>query len=354
MARVDVIIAVHNPQRPVARAARSIVVGNPEARAVVVCHNTGVESVRATMPPEIAAEVKFLQLQDGVPSPAGPFNYGIQHSQAEFVSIMGSDDQLDPGAVANWLREADRWNADAVLARIMRGEQRTLVRSPMLRPLHHGPLDFVRDRLPYRTAPLGLVRLATVAALRLKLTEGLRSGEDLDFVCRLWAGGRCVAASGPGYVEMADAGDRVTHAVRPVAEELAAVGLLLRSDWFATQSAPIRRALAVKLLRRNIADSITRRPQPADWQGSDLADLAELAAAITASAVGVTDLFSARERRLFRALQAAESPQLPELITLAAAAKNYRHPSAFVGPELASWLHPAGSLRYGLAAALLR
>ncbi|HZK05371.1 MAG TPA: hypothetical protein VFC82_05910 [Actinomycetaceae bacterium] len=351
-ARVDVIIAAHSPARPVARAACSIADGNPEARAVVVCHNTSVESVAVTMSGDLAARVTFLELNDGIPSPSGPFNHGIRRSGAEFVSIMGSDDMLDRGAVANWLAEADRWDADAVVTRLVRGDDRDLVRSPAVRLCRRGPLDIVRDRLPYRSAPLGLVRRDAVDTLGLALTPGARNGGDLEFVSRLWAGGRVVyAGKGPGYVEMGDARDRVTHVRKPIAEELSPVRSLLNSPWFQGQPSRVRRAIGVKLLRRNVIDAIVKRPRPGDWQGSDATDLADLAGRILRGAPGTWELLSSREVRLLGAVHDSRAGELPEL---AAAAKSYRHPGALLGPDLRSWFHPAGAARYAIAAALLR
>lgn len=347
--RVDVIIAAHAPARPTGRAVASVVSGNPEARAVVVCHNTSVDSIRATIGD--AERVTFLELHDGVHSPSGPFNLGIRESDAQFVSIMGSDDLLDPGAVANWLSAADRWDADAVITRIVRGEHRSLVRSPAVRPWHRGPLDIVRDRLPYRSAPLGLVRRTAVERLRLELTPGARSGGDLEFVSRLWAGGRVVYAGGPGYVEMPDAQDRVTQVMKPVEEETAFLRALLDSAWFAGEPDRSRRAIAVKLIRRNLMDTVLNRGHFPSWVPADVAALAETAERLVHCAPNVWGLLSSREVALLRAIHDHRSQDFGRLATRA---KQYRHPSALLGPDPRSWTHPAGSLRFALASALMR
>lgn len=349
--RVDVIVACHSPDRPLGRAVNSILGGNPEARPVVVSHNIDAETLRQHHPELNSPRVQVLELHDGIPSPSGPFNYGIAQSSAEFVSIMGSDDCLDAGAVAHWLDFADRWQADAVITRLVRGDQRVLVRSPAIRPLHTGLRDVVRDRLSYRSAPLGLVRRRAVDELNLVLTPGARNGGDLAFVTRLWSLGRIVyAAGGPGYVEMSGAADRVTGVMKSVDEELQPVVELVGSDWFVALPSRTRRAVAVKLLRRNIMDSIVKRRRES-WEPPELRRLAEIVTLVFDSAPHLSRLLSCRERRLFQAVSGAPGNQLTRA---ADAAKEYRHPAALVGLHPESWVHPAGPLRYAFAGALMR
>lgn len=349
--RADVIIAAHNPARPVARAVDSVVNGNPEAQTVVVCHNTSIDSIRDTLTPRSVEQVRFIELNDGIKAPSGPFNHGIAESTAEFVSIMGSDDRLDAGAVANWLAVADRWQADAVITRLVRGDDRSLVRSPVKRPWRHGPLDIVRDRLSYRSAPLGLVRRSTVDRLGLELTPGARSGGDLEFVSRLWAGGRVVYADGPGYVEMPDATDRVTYVMKPVAEEFCWINELLTGDWFANQPARVRRAIGVKLIRRNLIDTILKRRELVSWDAEDLSVLIATTRRMVQAAPGVYQLLSAREADLLTAIREGRTEQFAARV---AATKVFRHPAALLGRHPSSWTHPAGSLRFAVAGALMR
>ncbi|VEI12921.1 glycosyltransferase family 2 protein [Trueperella bialowiezensis] len=348
--RVDVIIAAHNPARPVARAARSIVEGNPEARTVVVCHNVGVAEIRDTFPPDLADQVTFLELADNIPSPSGPFMHGIETSTADFVSIMGSDDFLEPGAIRAWLDLAAQHEADAVIARVMRGDERTLVRSPAVRPWRRGYLDILNDRLPYRSAPLGIVKRDAVDRLGLRLTPGARNGGDLEFVSKLWAGGKVVYAGAcPGYVEMSDASDRVTWVAKPVAEELGTCEQLLTSKWFAKQSNKVRLSIGVKIFRRNVIDSVYKRREQTSWERADLDSLVR----ISRLALGEAghQLLSFSELQLLRVIIAKDSARFPAVLS---AAKNYRSPRSLVGPHPRSWLNAAGSLRFTVASALMR
>lgn len=349
--RVDVVIAAHNPERPVPRAARSIVEGNPEARAVVVCHNVAEAEIRATFDKKLASRVHFLELFDGVPSPSGPFMHGIEASNAEFVSIIGSDDLLEPGAIAAWLEMADATGADCVIARVMRGEERTLVRSPAVRPWVRGFLDILADRLPYRSAPLGIVSRSAVDRLGLRLTPGARNGGDLEFVSKLWAGGKVVyAGSAPGYVEMADATDRVTWVSKTVAEELGCAEMVLTSAWYAEQPERVRLAIGVKIFRRNVVDSIYKRRGHETWEPADLEALARISELALASGEART-LLSFAERAILTAIAKREGGAFPALLE---AAKNYRSPRSLLGPHPRAWLHPTGSLRFALASALMR
>ena len=87
-----------------------------------------------------------------------------------------------------------------------------------VRRFHRGDLDPVRDRLAYRTAPLGLLKRETVERLGLRFPEGLPTGEDQAFSARLWFEGRGLryAAGAPRYVVGADAVTRVSTTPRPL------------------------------------------------------------------------------------------------------------------------------------------
>ena len=124
---------------------------------------------------------------------------------------MGSDDTLEPGAVSAWLDTARATGAAAVIAPVRyRGGPRIL--TPRAR-VFRGPLvDPLRDRLAYRTAPLGLIRREALSRLGLRLSQGLRTGEDLEFGLRLWFSGEKIAypAHAPAYLVGQDADERVT------------------------------------------------------------------------------------------------------------------------------------------------
>src|SRR5690606_31540278 len=155
----------------IARAVRSVLDHNGEGvRLTVVCHEVPAATIAAELPPEHRAQVRFLEHSDGTGSPAGPFNAGIEAAEAELVAVMGSDDARAPGAGAwgSWLgRQHD---AAAVAARLEKDDG-SVAPTPPARPWRRGVLDPVRDRLSYRSAPLGLVSRAAISRMGLRMDD---------------------------------------------------------------------------------------------------------------------------------------------------------------------------------------
>ena len=152
---VDVVIAIHDPRRDIARSVGSALTSASVARVIVVCHNTPVDGIAAGL--GTLADDSRVQLEafdDGLRSPAGPFNRGLDLATARFTSIMGSDDELASGAVDAWAQAAARERADVVVPPL-RHAGGGLVPTPPTRPRRIAGLDGIRDRLSYRTAPLG-------------------------------------------------------------------------------------------------------------------------------------------------------------------------------------------------------
>src|SRR5262249_44697008 len=130
---VDVVIAVHQETRPIERAVSSVLTSAPPGTtAIVVCHGIPADPVARRLTDVAGGKVEVLAHDDGVPSPAGPFNAGLDAAKARFVSVMGSDDFLQPGALRNWAALAKRTNADAVAARV-KHQAGGLVRTPPTR-----------------------------------------------------------------------------------------------------------------------------------------------------------------------------------------------------------------------------
>ena len=297
MPDVDVVVAVHDERRAFVRAVRSALAdGDPgtpragrvtgaaraggssrvEVRVSVVAHNLEADVVRARLEAEglggslADGRVRVLELADGVPSPSGPFTLGLEQAEARYVSIMGSDDHLEPGALTAWFALGEARSSAAVLAP-MRLDSGRLVRSPVPRPFAGrfwaAPLDPVRDRLAPRSAPLGLLRREMVERLGLRLVPGLRTGEDIPFSARLWFSGERLDLDrrAPAYVIGTDAHERVSTSPRPVPEELAAVRILRAAPWVEALGARERRALAVTMLRVHVLGAVTRRVARGTW-----------------------------------------------------------------------------------------
>lgn len=290
---VDVVIAVHNTARPIARAIGSVLAGaDGQARITVVCHGVSARAIRAKWQ-EVQGNlvdsanrlVRFVELDDGIRSPAGPFNHGLDLATATYVAVMGSDDTLGPGAVAAWIAAA-RERDSAILLAPLRLSDRRLLNNPLVRfgtgrrgPFRLRKLDPVRDRVAYRSAPLGLMRRDVLERLGLRFTPGLTSGEDLAVSVRLWFSGERIdyVRGLPAYCIGGDAVDRVTSSSMTLSQELAAVEHLRDQKWLASLNDQERRSLTIKILRIHILGAVERRANPASWGPGEVEILRDVA-----------------------------------------------------------------------------
>lgn len=358
-AAVDAVIAVHDPRRRVGRAVSSVLRDAPDGvRVTVVCHNTPVDGIAAALRRDGAdpddARITLRELHDDVPSPAGPFNLGIEAATAQFVSVMGSDDTLEPGAIRSWLSSAARPGVRAVIPRL-RHANGVYVATPVVRPLRAARLDLVRDRLSYRSAPLGLVAASAVRRLGLRMTEGVAVGEDVAFVPRLWSSGERLAfdRGGPAYVIGDDAEERVTYTRRPVATELEFVRRLVQEGWFASLPPARRRAVVTKLVRIHVFGAVLHRPEAAWWTATERESLRDVTALALAVAPRAAAPLAVADRRL---LDAVLDPSVPaaRLVALAVARRRFGMPSTLVPRDLSQVLAREAPVRFSAASLLLR
>lgn len=348
---VDVVIAVHDPARRIDRAVASVLTSTAALRVTVVAHNTepaGIEARLARLSDD--PRVRVLALRDGIRSPSGPFNLGLDAATAPYTSIMGSDDELQPGAVDSWLAHARRTGADAVIARL-RHAGGGAVPTPPTRPRTRALLDPIADRLSYRSAPLGLISRDRFGELRL--AEGVPVGEDLPMVTQLWFSGARISYDrrGPAYLIHDDAPDRTTMVTRPLAEVFAFVPHVLDAPWFPRLDRAAREAVVVKFLRIHLFGAVTYRSDPALWTAGERAVLSDAAAGMLRQGEGAERLLSRRDRIL---LDAALDPGVPaeELIAAAARRRQFARPDALVPRSLRDALHREAPLRFAAASAL--
>lgn len=347
---VDVIIAVHSRTRPIARAVASIVDGTrADVRVSVVAHNIDPDVIAANLGDLARHErVRLLALSDGIHSPAGPMNYGIAHAVAPFISIVGSDDELEAGAIDSWLRLQHRTRASVVIARIAIPGRGTDPYPPVRWGRRTRGLQAARDRLSYRSAPLGLIDRGRYGDLRF--TEGLRSGEDIAYSATLWFSGDRIAydLTGPAYAIREDADDRVTFQPRPIPEDFAFLDALEHTDWFSSLSHRDRQALAVKILRVHVFDAIAARidlDEPFDHSATAVA---RVVAQIEQWSPGVVRLLSRADRRVLDGL----GPMAPNVDELRRALRQrwaYRTVDAVTPRNLALTFHAQAPFRTLLA-----
>ncbi len=352
---IDIIVPTHVLDRPVERAIGSVLAdGLGGARAILVCHGVPSTKVLGRVPDELLDRVTVVEHTDGIPSAAGPFNAGLALSDAEFVGVMGSDDFLQPGALAAWRAMLQQSDASVVLARVVH-QNGGLVRTPPTRlGRRSARLDWARDRLAYRTAPLGLMRSSLVAGLGLRFEEHVATAEDLGFGIRLLTGAHRVdyARRAPAYVVGADAVTRVTQTPRPVAADLQSAVEVTRSEWFCDLSDEVRHAAVVKIVRIHVFGAVFNR-RNAPWPDSERASLAEAAAAVEHASPSMRRVLSVVEDSLWRAIV---TPSIPatELVALAVARTRHGHLKTLVSTDPRRVFDPQAPIRLMVASALMR
>ena len=293
------MIPVHSAARPIERAVNSALAGGvADTRVIVVAHNIDPDRIRAALG-EAAGDsrVEVIGFSDGISSPAGPRNHGIGLATAPYLCFVDSDDYLLPGALASWLALAESSSARAVMPRIEREGADGADPLPPTRPGRTTDLDPKRDRLAYRSEPVGLLSTAEFGGVRF--TEGLASGEDLEVSSSIWFSGKSIAydRTGPAYVYGADAGDRVTADTRSVTEDFAFLEAIAGAAWFHRLSRSAKRAIGVKLFRLHFFDAVLARLEPASEFAEQRAGLRTVAERIEAMAPGSLALLSRRDRQ---------------------------------------------------------
>lgn len=257
--RIDVVIAVHTPTRPIRRAVESVLAAG-DARAIVVAHGTDPEGISELLQGLPDQRVVVEPFADGIPSPAGPFNHGLAVATAEFVTVLGSDDTLEAGSLDSALARAVGDGADAVILPV-RFAGGARLDTPLARAGRARRLDVVADRLFTRTAPLALMRRALVQAHAPVFDPRFATGEDIAFTAKLWTTAVVSYHRGDaGYVIHDDAGDRVTSAASTdLTVALDAVRALAEDPWTSIIPPRTRRSLAAKMLRVHVLGSAHRR-----------------------------------------------------------------------------------------------
>lgn len=360
--RIDttVIIPCHDPQRPIRRAVCSAL-KSAGTRVLVIAHNTDTAAMKRAVGTvdglssigSEASRVEVIGFSDGVNSPAGPFNYGLDIAKTIFVARLDSDDVLETGAVDSWRKLALRWKADMVLTRLHRGQSQAPIHAPAVRPWLYGVADPVQDRLFYRNAPLGLIRLSRVRELQLHMTEELSVGEDIAFSTQLYASSRVVVQRrGPGYLVGEDADNRVTEIPRPIDKQLQHITDLLNRNFISGLEATTRESIAIKTLRILIFGVLDTR-EKSWWSPRSREALAEYAQAVMDFAPGCEQVFSRADTALLDAIL-NPSISVDIMYSRAQARRKFFTPQALIPAYPKGWWHREGPLRFDVASFLVR
>lgn len=306
---VDVIIPVHTERRPIARAVASVLAtASIPTRVSVVCHNVDSAAIASALGDWADdSRVRLLHLVDGIPSPAGPINVGLDHATGEFTALLGSDDEYEPGALEAWVAVARRDGADVVIPPL-RSVPGGWSPSPPTRPWRRRHLDGVRDRLAYRTVQLGLVARRRFGDLRM--TSSLRTGEDVIQGATLWFSDASISLlhKGPGYLIHADkAEERASASRKPAAESLQFLDAVLDPAFVSTLTARQHEAFAVKLLRTHVMDILGASLRSGALH-DDLPALAEGVRRILALSPTAASIMSRRDARILMELLGPADP----------------------------------------------
>ncbi|GAB6857049.1 hypothetical protein JCM13591A_11540 [Microbacterium xylanilyticum] len=328
---VDVCIAVHAATRPIARVVGSVLDGTAApVRVTVVAHNIDPAVIGENLGARLDdPRVRLLSLRDGIPSPAGPLNHGLDHADGDFVAVAGSDDEFAPGAIDSWLRVQARTSAEMVIGRVRLANGRTDPYPPVRNGRRLASLDGRKDRLSYRSAPFGIVDRRRFGALRF--TPALASGEDIAYSGRIWFSGARIAydLEGPPYIIHGDAGDRVTHAPRPVAADFGFLDAVDGADWFTALDAPSRTAIVVKYLRMNVMDAIAVRLTDVDGFESHRRPLIGVIERLHRMSPDAFRVLSRADAMLLRAVR-DEDTTVERLHALVRARADHRRPEALL------------------------
>lgn len=347
---VDVIIPVHRPDRPVARAITSL---NSEVdlRVLLVLHRLDARELNDYETLRTDPKVCFLHCDDPFPSAAAPRNLALEAVEAGWVAALDSDDWLEPGALAHWVHTGDTKRADAVIPRHKRASGR-IVRTPPKR-LGHTVLHPVRDRLAYRVGHLGLTRLSAIEDLHLRYGEELSVGEDLFFSYPLWfSGRRIVVDSGPAYV-VGDSGEHVSVG-HSVDTELASLHRFLTSDLWTRLSLPERRSVGIKFIRGQIISAASNRdPQSLSIPAERHALRATLNAVLDA-VPDAMDYMSYADAAIAREILAASCDGQALSAATARRKGAFASPLGLIPTRWWQALHREAPLRFAVSSALVR
>lgn len=297
---VDVVIAVHRAERPIERAVASVLDPAHGVRPIVVCHNMPASALGGRLTP-FGPAVRVLELHDGIPSPAGPLNMGLDAARAPWVTCMGSDDHEEAGATRAWVDHLRSRPVDALILPVRR-TQTGGIDIPPVRPGRIRDLDPVRDRLCHRTGPLALVSTHLLRARGIRMTEGLRTGEDLAWSTHVWMSARRIDLLEPGspcYVED-QSGPRVTATPFPLTELLEPARRLAVEGWVHGLTPEHRHALAVRVVRESLLRALRSRATDIDEGGAHRAH--EVAVAWRSLDPGVARPLSLTETRAWAVL----------------------------------------------------
>lgn len=294
----EIVVPVHDQSRPIRRAVESLLCDH-ETRALVIAHN--IDPGILDIPND--ERVRVERLNGFVGRPGACFNAGIAAAKCKWVGIMGSDDWYEPGALEAMRRHAIQDKADGVIAPLKHQTQSHNQIKPIT--LRRKKLRAERDRMFYRTAPLGIYDRDLLSDSTYRFSSEFPVGEDMRVTAALWTSGKEFSYywSDPAYVVGSDANSRVTLAPRPLAESGAPYFALLKETQVQNFDRKTRHSFAVKMVRIHVLTAVVLRPSLEQWQPGDFEWLKKYLQALTAFDRTCYQGLSLRDQRIIWAIR---------------------------------------------------
>ena len=264
--KTEIVIPVHDETRPIRRAVDSVL-ADAHSRALVIAHNIDPEVL--DLPED--DRVRILPLEGAHGMPGATFDAGIAAAEAEWVGIMGSDDWYQPGALETMRSRAAADRADGVIAPLTHQQMDVNQIKPFTARTSN--LQAARDRMFYRTAPLGIYRTDLMQEERFRFGDTFPAGSDMRVTALLWTAGASISYywDDPAYVVGKDAKTRVTFSPRPLEQTGRPWQALFEEPEVRAFDAATTHALAVKMATVNVLSAVLVRNReslwlPGDWQ----------------------------------------------------------------------------------------
>ena len=313
---------VHAVSRPLRRAVESCISAAPAGavRVLVIAHEISGASIAPLLEGLPKDSYRVLEFSDGIPSSAGPANFGFAQADAEYVAKIDSDDfftgQFSDAALERLKRH--RWDVEVYPLRNHSGQT---VLAPLPRLARTKNLKPERDRLFYRTGQRAIISADLLDRAPFIFRPGFRTGEDFALSFWLWSSGASIFYDDllPAYHITNDATDRLTDGNHPWRELLAPMSDVMSMPWAFERPLVVRQAMAVKSLKVTIFSPLSRMDSLARLTADDREVLREIAGQLKQFAPGFDHYLSRFEAKALDALGAEDTD-----LTLAVARKHLR------------------------------
>lgn len=299
--KLTIVISAHDPSRPVQRAVDSVL-ACAQAKALVVAHNLEPSALGL----QADSRLEIMRVDGGKGFPGVPYNAGCSKVSTPYIGILASDDYFSPGALDALIMRIENDNADCVIVPLHFQGKRNI--SP-LRTFRSRNLSANRDRLFYRTAPLGIFRTEFYKSA-VPLEEDLNTGEDMSTSAYLWTQAKRISyyKEDPSYFVTDEAETRASagnYSLNTAGEGWLRVWKQpFVQNWNKSQKI----SLSVKLVRTNLLQVLMRNH--ASISNEDLTWSQNFLALLDTKAPGWQNAFEGTELDIIRAVRGGSIKEL--------------------------------------------